>query len=103
MVRCAMNARSKFQHVLRKFRQRFGRNIDKLTIRALILKWNFTGSVSNRRKGNTGKSRSVLVERNSNRVIRLLRTNPQQGTRRMSRSLGITTSILYSKDIKDFK
>src|SRR5271156_3312152 len=81
------NARNKLTYVQRKCLRNFGRSISKVTILALANKWNNTGSMVNLHKGRSGRQATVQTDVNRRRLSLLMRRDPQQGTRPMSRQL----------------
>ena len=87
----------------RQCRRDLGRNNvpNRRTIERLVAKFRETGSVTDARKGHSGRHRSAKVPENIQNFRERLKESPRKSTPRLSQETGISrTSVLYGKNLR---
>ena len=85
----------------RRFKAKFGREVNLLTISATMKKWKAVGSIQNQHKGNSGRKKSARSPENQEKIMSLVVQDNKKSVRRLAFASDMKKSSVHNILRKD--
>ena len=85
----------------RRFKAKFGREVNLHTISAIMKKWKAVGSIQNQHKGNSGRKKSARSQENQEKIMSLVVEDNKKSIRRLAFASDMKKSSVHNILRKD--